>query len=74
MATYAIRTNTRYGDTKYQYLCTNKHSYWTTDDPTHLRKFTSHFEALKVKSMLKFNNPTIVPYNVALLDLTTGIN
>ena len=74
MTTYAIRTNTRYGDTKYQYLCINTHNYWTTNDPTHVRKFTSHSEALKVKSILKYNNPVIVPYNVALLDITTGVH
>ena len=74
MTAYAIRTNARYGGVKYLYLSINSNKYWTTGDPSQLRKFDSLFEALKVKSVLKYNNPVIVPYNVALLDITTGVH
>lgn len=74
MTAYAIRTNARYGEVKYLYLSNDSNEYWTTNDPTHVRKFTSYSEAQKELSVLRYNNPVIVPYNVALLDVTTGVH
>lgn len=72
---YAIRCDARYEKVRYLYLTNESaNSWWTSANTEVIRQFETRQDAQRyIDRNLRFNNPNVVKYNRALLDIKLQI-